>query len=1487
MSNFVIKIGKITIPRTILIKSLVFSGLVVLSVAVMQPIQTAITSGIQNIRYGLIEKIEELTTLKISYSSLRPSVFGSFDIRDLKFEKDDEPMFSVSRVRMKFSILKLLFNKKTFINSLVFDRPVFNINTEKDRETIEYLISLTSSDDSFTDIMQQLSEYLPRNADYLIRQCSINIYDNKNAYQIKDMNLNMWESSNDIFLAGRFNAEILISDFFDRTVTFNTDIGIDAAAGINLKNVNMDIILYNLLCSSMESEEGFKKANAPPLPVFSVNPANFTINYKDNVLSSVSNDSEKNFNYSFRYNAENGDMSAGFNFDNFLLGDNIQITDNMKNALHLLQIQLTGEAFYGRENDRMDYKVNLAGKNISNVSGDSLLIDINGNEKQLAVNDVKLFLSSQSAKAGLFQGSINAAGAVQFEPFMPSGKIILDKFSLTDESYGRDSITASFDINSSNDEIRITSGSAAIAHSRLNNFNLSLYPSQTETALSFSTSFANSGGVLLDAVYSKSPRELEASMILEQVSFNDISEIFRPFVDYIKFPAYKNMLDNYLVSTEVFFSTDFENTVFNAPNVIFDLNGSPGMLSITATDNQFSVREGLFYLNEEEFLVSANILYLNPMELVFTINASYLDLSWNMDGQLYDQTTLILSDPNGLSVYGSLSNNSAVSGYIEGNDFPVYLNNENVYLNFFINLRYNSMDLWDMGVDHITARAQDSQDEKDFFRISGIADQNGASFRDIMYSDSVGLLSGSADFSWEKDFSYIDFFVSFSDGHEAGEFYDLEGFIQDEHININAAVNNMHLNRFIPESSPLLISAEADVAWDSIDSFNANINIRKINSIMPNDYIRGSVEINIDNEELLINDLVMDIAGLRTVLPVLQINRSDGNVTAMASLKGLAMDRNIEGNLTLNINFLQLNSWLDIRDAFNHFNGSINIDNILYNEKEQDPFVFVFSRENNAISVSGGIRDMLRLDMDDAGNFYAGLSAPLPIRGSIIGTYKQGILDANCNNFYFDVASLWSLVSRIPDFNIDSGYITGAIEIRGPVWNPEFFGIARASSFRFQVPNYISEDIRVVPFNILAEGYEMTFGPIVAAAGSGSGTVNGWFLFENWAPVNIGLDINIPRDMPIPYDFSVVGFLAKGTASGNFNLNLDSINSLMEYSGDLFTNNAELGLNMDELGNSSESDEPDNINIYSLLNFKVTLGSAVEFVWPSTSPILRANPELGTSVKITSDNRARQFSLISDVKVRSGEVFYFDRSFYIRQGSIIFRENETQFEPRFTARAEIRDRADSGPVTISMIVENQPLLRFDPRFEANPSLSQLEIYSILGQNVNSIQGAENPEVAQRFLIASTADILTQVIATSDVFSQFVFMRQFERTIRDFFRWDMFSVRTRFLQNAIVTGTSGFQQDPDIIGRSSRVGNYFDNTTVFIGKYIGQDMFVQGMATLRYDENSDLFGGLTVELDVGIELQSPFVNIRWDFFPYHPENWWVNDNSITLSWSKSF
>jgi hypothetical protein len=155
-----------------------------------------------------------------------------------------------------------------------------------------------------------------------------------------------------------------------------------------------------------------------------------------------------------------------------------------------------------------------------------------------------------------------------------------------------------------------------------------------------------------------------------------------------------------------------------------------------------------------------------------------------------------------------------------------------------------------------------------------------------------------------------------------------------------------------------------------------------------------------------------------------------------------------------------------------------------------------------------------------------------------------------------------------------------------------------------------------------------------------------------------------------------------------------------------------------------------------------------------------------------------------------------------------------------------------------------------------------------GTSVNESTGA-----IERAFMNSTADLL----------AQFSVVRRIERAIRDLLWLDMFSVRTQVLQNAVFQA-AGLQNRVD---RINGVGNYFDNTTVFLGKYIGRDMFVQSMLSLRYDKNKTTMGGYAFEPDIGVELETPLFNIRWDFIPTHPENWYVDDNSITLTWTRSF
>jgi len=1503
MSIFIVKDGKKTLPGSIYIKILIFLWLIAMSVFILQPVQYALSREMIRIKTSLIEKLEEITGFTIQYSSIRPSIFGSFNIKNLSFSKGEKTFFSVSQIKLHYSLTEILLHRKTFIHTVQIDNPEINLNTVDDADLFNFIKTINENRKNNIDEFnfQQITEFLPLDANYQIRHLNFNLTDKQTFYKIENMNFSIKEKEGEITFFSRFYAELKNTELFEKTIILNADAGISGKCSKDLDAGNAELSIYYLNCS--EQEEIKKTASFFKLisndsgtqkRLFSMLSFKTAVSFANRIVNVTALTEDERNNYFINYNTGSGGIHAGIKLDNFSLESLFNFSEYLKNASDLLFVQITGDCSFVYENGFFDYNADFkGGENAeSSPNKDSFIIDVYGNEKEIIVND--FFISSLNPKKDIFSGSLRISGNLEFSPLESQGIVSLDNFSLT----GTDNINAELGISSHDNGILISGDEVKIAQTVINDFSVFLSPMEKEIGVNVSGLFTEGGSIYLDAVFNGNPGDIEASVSLDSLSLFSITEIFRPFSADLSVPAVaRGILKDSSIKTDIFFSTDFNNIVYNAPNIVFQIGKTNGILSLAGTDRQVTISEGTLFKDEhdeKELKFSSNINFSNVMDLTFALKAGYQDLAWNIEGQILDRTTLIISDQNGFHCYGTVSNNGALSGYVEGVNYPILVNSQTIYLNFFLSLRYNSRDFWRLDINNFSARYASSSDGSDLIKISGLADQNGAIFKEILYTDAIGTLLGSANFYWDAAFSYCNFILNMADGQETGEYYYIDGGYKDNNINVKASVSQMHVNRFFKINFPVIASADAEIFWNSIDSFNAEIKLSSLRTRIDGNAVNTSVNVKFSNDELFVSNLKLDYAELKTSLSELKFNIAEGAANAKADINGIFIDKKVEGNIEIEADFIKINSWLDLEQILRNFKGKLSIDNFTYGNINHEEFKMVYSVNNGVVSVKGGPRDMIRLEMDSDGMFFLGLSAPMFIHGNVVGTFKNGIVDAKTNNFFIDLPTLFNIFAGQNDFFITGGYITGKAGFTGQFWNPEFHGTARAESLRFKAPNFITEDIRVAPIDVLAEGYEMTFGPVAVLSGSGSGTVNGWFNFENWTPVNIGLDISIPHETPIPYGVSIGGFLAKGIASGKLNMAISLNNRIMELKGDLFTNEADLGMNMEELTANMEKENTEN-DFNTVVNLKLTAGSMVEFIWPSTNPILRATPELGTVIYVTADTQASQYSLNGNIKIRSGELYYFDRSFFIRQGSMTLKENENKFEPRISARAEIRDRSNSGPVTITMVIDNQPLFSFEPRFEASPGMTQLEIYSILGQNFTSTQGEENAELAQRFLWSSGADLLTQYISSWDVFSQVVLLRQFERQVRNFMRLDMFSVRTRFLQNAVVTGAMGIgglgqNTAQDFADRSTKAGNYFDNTTVFMGKYIGQDMFFQGMITMKYDENNNLFGGLRIEPDIGIELQSPFINIRWDFSPdlyhYHPENLFVG-NSITLSWSKSF
>ena len=1446
------------LSRTVAVQILIFSALILISAAALRPLQLALNRGVTHIRDNIILKIEKKIGMEIKYSSIRPNIFGSFDIRNLSVinslsnENEKNVLLSVSRLRISFSFIDLLRKNKTAIHSIQLERPVISLDMKKDSAVIEYFSSLMNGAQETktsgeNDFFSEISDFIPEKHEIKIRRFAVNIIDGDRLYQIGDFTLDIRGYENKYSLEGKLKASVKDSDFFKNPYRIAAAMDVKGEYSPQEQEGNADFLF-----STVTVRDSAKL-------LLGLQPLRARLELKEKMLTFASADREKSYGFNLGYNVETGSFSVAVNCQDFSFGEIFSASDAWYLNSQFLSQRISGMASFSLQNSasrdsQVRYNVDFRGVNPGS-KGDSFAINAGGNEKNITVNE--LSLSSSVLASGFFRGNLKFSGNMDLSPFKPSGIIVFDRFSIS----GEDDINAVMNVYNYGREIIISGEDVQIGQTAINILDMRLIPAQKNLDVSVYVLCPDEKNVNMDVTYYYNPGRVEASLAMDSFSLFDLAGLFRPFVKNINIPSFsRSYFQNTAITTEIFFTTDFNHVMYNAPRMTIEQKTEygetavVGIISLSGTNSQFSLTEGVFFIEDKELRFFTNVNFASLSDIGFSLGANYLNLSWRIDGQILDMSSLTIRSHDGLNAGGSISNSGAISGYVEAVDFPLPINNQTAFFNCYITLRYSSRDLWQLDVNHFNAKDLDLPGGSANAGISGLADQSGAVFNNLKFSDGISALGGSASFSWEDDFNNLRVTINMSEdasrnlsarngshSYDSGEFYFFNASINEGLFDFNAEVSRMRLDRFF------------------------NNNGREI---------LASAEAKLTNDDFLINNLVMEFSDIKTFLPKVELSRTKNLIQASAEIQGFLLEKKIQGYVDFNANFKPIDSWLEISSLLYSIDGSFRTENLQYGDiKSQEPFIFVFSRSGGAFTLSGGPKNMLRLEMDRDGNFFAGLSSPLPIRSSIVGNLKDGYINASCPDLYIDLPALWAMLPPLPVFGIEGGYITGNINVRGPVGDPEFFGSARGTSFRLLVPQHIERELRPVPFNIAIEGNEMNFGPVITQVGGGMGNVSGWFNFSRWLPKSFGIDISVPRETPIPFGINITSFVARGDASGKLYLHMED--DIFNIRGDLFANNTEMGLNTDEMLQSQGTEIFADSLIPIVVNMTITSGPTVEFIWPNANfPILRASAELGTVINVSADSMNGQFSINSDVKIRSGEIFYFERNFYIRQGVLVFRENETQFNPRLSARAEIRDRTDTGPVTISMIIENEPLLTFIPRFEANPVLTQLEIYSLLGQSLGNMQGNEDPEVAQRFFLTSTTDFLAQIVV----------VRQFERQVRNVLNLDMFSVRTQILQNAVLNA-AGLGQTP--VDRNSRVGNYFDNTTVFGGKYIGQDMFIQGMVSMRYDENDLSISGLKFEPDIGVELQSPFFNIRWDFFPYHPENWWVNDNSITLTWSKSF
>jgi hypothetical protein len=1133
---------------------------------------------------------------------------------------------------------------------------------------------------------------------------------------------------------------------------------------------------------TVASAEGRATVTVPSLrgDVFTLKPLSVSFLFKDQKLEAKKVYDKLPSDISFTWDRAAGSIEASFTGENFPLGDMITLTGGWKAYDSLLGLHLSGGASLEKKNGGdLVYAVDLIGAfpdGVLHTSGfgrgaASFEVAASGDAREVTVREFRVDSP---------WGNVGYRGSVGFSPLSPNGLLSVENLGIQGDERPDERMSADFSITAKGPEIHVSGDNLTAGQVTLSaldgvllweddGFSFALSALRFRDRETIEKEFppdVRLSNLSLEGSVDYTPGNVQASLMLEAFPVRDMIELARPFGVIPSLSDFVfTIADKLSVTTEVFFTTDYEHLLYNAPRFVAVYEGSSDILaaaSLSGTDQRIRLEAGHISWGSGTADMAFSADFSDADDISFSIETAYRDLAYTLDGSIMDGRFVSMMGSYGLQVYMNEAGMNSWSLYAGGENIPVPSGEQYAQLSFALSLMYDSAEFWSLNVSRfeLTDLATPGSSLASL-RFTGTANEEGADIPDLIFDDGKGVLQGNIGVFWEKGYQNLRASLNLRNGDNK-EWYELEASYGENgggKLDVGVSGEDMQFARFFANARNTVVSGKANLSWEQENDFSASAEIASLVFRFGDEDVKVSASAFLDPTQFLVSGIRLNYGGIEALVPFFSVDRLASLAETSAEVHGAAAGRAVDMAFRGHAEFTPLGSWNSLGDALAFFHGSLVMDTARYGDIEtEEPFSFEFSSESDGdgsrIILTGGPRNMIRFqysfNSEGSGDFYAALSSPSAIRGSFTGSIDSNVIDARTSDLYVDLGSLWRFIPPQNIINFPGGIVTASVRITGPLRDPEFYGSAKATSVRIQVPEYITEDIRPVPVAFSITGSEMSFGPVDASVGKGSGVVSAWCGFDRWVPRNFTMDIVVPPDDPIPFGFDISGVLASGNVSGKLNLALEE--SIFSILGDLTAHNTEISLNTEEI---SAQEPPPVGEITTVTDIRIQTGKRVEFFYPTVEfPMLQAYADLGTGIHITSDMVSRRFTLQGDVQIRSGEIFYLERNFYIREGTLYFNENELQFAPRISARAEIRDQSDEGAVTISMIIDNAPLQSFTPRFESNPALSQTEIYTLLGQN---------PQERTTDLIISTgADLLTQ----------FTVMRGLQREVRNFLNLDM-------------------------------------------------------------------------------------------------------------------
>ncbi len=986
---------------------------------------------------------------------------------------------------------------------------------------------------------------------------------------------------------------------------------------------------------------------------------------------------------------------------------------------------------------------------------------------------------------------------------------------------------------------------------------------------------------------------LDLSVLLDSVDMNSLS----PLISTLS-PGLSSALSSLLVDGQVYIRSDFKRFSYSATNFLVvsrSLPNSYALLSLSGNDKGVTLKQGEVVSGSYSGQVSGDVDFSMSERVDLKLALLYHETTYNIMGSIAG-SDVFLSGDYGLSASLRRKDNQFFFS-LGSESLPLPVGGLRLLVSLNADGSFASIRDFRINLSRLRLEAEGSS-QIPVISLAGVFGPTEGSITDLNIKDLFSELKGSALAGYDLGQSRPPLSLEASLGGAGGESYKISASYRVDPAglyNLNGILDfaGSPLQRFISSGVKGSLSGQAAFSG-AVDDLALAFRAKVDNGTYNGDAFGLSASgteragrISIDAGEasykgFALSGLKLDFdlnsaaatiaADLHSVPAAGQKNgnrdaglslsfRAEGASAAAtagtpAASEAAAATASAPASAALPQNPAAL---------FSNYKVAGQILNMDYLGHKLSNWPFKVSLEPRLIVFRGGEKSELSVDYHTDGSFTAVSESPMPVAFTASGKIGKSDISVSLENLSADLAPLGGFINSSA-FSLKSGTISGAVSIQGPLSDPDFGGSLLLSGAVIDIPDYIKGSIGPIDAPVVLADKDISCSIPSLSAGGALVSLDASAQMNGWQPSDFRARIRTLDQSWINLDTTISGIAVKGRASAD--LVFSSSPGVMNLSGNLMLEKTDIVINPTQMGGGGGggSGTPTALG----LDFTLSFGAGVGIYSPSKDlPIFSAFATPASSVKVTRNPETGDLVCTGALVIRGGEIFYIQRDFYLKNGRITFNETADKFDPLVTIVAERHERLDNRQVLITLSAEDQPISKFAPTLSSSDSsLSQAEIVNLLGAG---LLGATDG--------SDSVDWKTAAISGTEFIPQLNVAKSFENKVREAFGLDVFFFQSQVFQRWLVN----MADQSSSTASSGGLASYLDGTSLYIGKYVSDDIFLHASASIDKDPLYRT-GLLRLDSEFGVDFETPFGRLIWSISPpQDSEDLLLINQSLSLSW----